>query len=104
MKSDQIQAGSAYVNKSGRSERAVLAVGTHIKPEWLGDEKTEPQGEPGVVYIQTRLGNTYYGSQPPRIVYLSAFASWASRKLTESQRVPEPKWHHDEVVGGIIES
>lgn len=88
MKKDAIVAGRSYLNKSGRSERKVLDMGPHVAVDWLGYDTTEPKGEPGVRYIDRRMGNTYYGEKSgkkPQTMYLSAFASWASQIVPEGQ-------------------
>lgn len=88
MKPSLIQAGRSYTNKSGRSERKVLELGANVKVGWLGAPETEPVGEPGVRYIDRRMGNTFYGEKSgkrPQTMYLSAFASWAAHVVPEGE-------------------
>lgn len=81
VKMQDIKPGN-YVNKSGRTERQVLRVGTDVPVTWMGDDSTEPKGEAGVEFIDVRLGKTHYGpgsGKFPVRVYLSSFARWADR-------------------------
>ncbi|KQM37919.1 hypothetical protein [Sphingomonas sp. Leaf10] len=88
MKKSAIVPGRSYLNKSGRSERKVLDVGPHVAVDWCGDDATEPKGEPGVQYIDRRMGKTIYGpgsGKRAQTMYLSTFASWASQIVPEGQ-------------------
>jgi hypothetical protein len=89
MKPDLIVAGRSYTNASGRAERHVLEISEHVRVRWMGDDETEPKGEPGVRYVDTRLGNTFYGSRRGEMVlYLSAFASWAKHVVAAGEEAP----------------
>ncbi len=88
MKKTEIKAGTSYTNKSGRSERLVLDVGPHVHVRWLGSDSTEPTGEDGVLFVDTRMGKTIYGEGSGKratSMYVSAFSSWAARAVPDGK-------------------
>lgn len=96
MRPEDIKKGRSYINKSGRSERKVLHIGADIKVRWSGSKETEPVGEPGVLYVDTRMGKTFYGESSgkrPMALYLSAFAAWAKSEVPEGQAAPSPVFY-----------
>lgn len=96
MRDQEIRVGASYVNKSGRAERLVLDRGPHLVGcgVWAGAEPDDPnhEGEDGVLYIETRLGNTRYGAgsgRRPIARYVGAFAAWARKEVPPGQDASE---------------
>lgn len=86
MTPEQIKAGRAYTSTTGRNERYVLEVGPGVRVCWNGSKDTEPQGEPGVRFLDTRSGKVHHGSSKgERTLYLSAFAAWAQMEVKQGR-------------------
>jgi len=75
MKPENITPGKSYLNRSGRTERAVLNLTRKGDFDWFG--RGPKPDEPGVVYQDTRNGKTKYASPAIRSMCLSSFAKWA---------------------------
>lgn len=78
MKRNEIHVGHTYQNKgAGNTRRKVVAIGTHIVPERYFGGGERP-AEVGVKFVQTGLRGMYTDE-----LYLSSFAQWAGKDVTE---------------------